>query len=135
MTSKKNKITKNIEIHWLIYLLSTISMTLFRQERKWENYLLFFFIWTTLAYFNFSARTIQRLLDLRLPLRPCVSIRLSEIRVISGKCTGKAENRNTNISVHFRIAHPYRQGFPFEKPKMVRKFSRNRVTKMSETPV
>ena len=68
-------------------------------------------------------------------VRPCVSIRLSEFRVISGKCTGKTDNRKTNILVHFRFDSSQRQGFPFENTKMVRKFSRNRLTKMFETPV
>ena len=47
-------------------------------------------------------------------VRPCVSVRLSDFGIISWIYTGKVDNRNTNISVHFRIAFPYRQGFPFE---------------------
>ena len=70
-----------------------------------------------------------------LGVRPCVSIRLSEFRVISGKCTGITDNRKKNISVHFRFDISKQQGFPFENTKMVRKFSQNRVTKMFKTPV
>ena len=44
-------------------------------------------------------------------VRPCVSIRLSEIQVISQNFR---ENKKLNILVHFCIAFPYQQGFPFK---------------------
>ena len=47
-------------------------------------------------------------------LRPCVSVRLSNFGIISRNYTAYRENKRPNSLVHFRIAFPYRQGFPFE---------------------
>ena len=74
-------------------------------------------------------------LEVLFPVKPCVSVTVSEFGIISRNYTDFRENEKTNISVHFCIALPYRQGFPFEKPKMFQKFLQNRLTKMSETPV
>ena len=56
-------------------------------------------------------------------VRPCVSVRVLEFGIISGKCTGKVDNRKTNTLVHFRYRYwyRYRKAACFGSPKILPK--------------
>ena len=58
-------------------------------------------------------------------VRPCVSVTVSGFRVFSGKCTGKTDNQNTNILVHFRHLSKRRKSVIFGKSQKFRYNFRN----------
>ena len=72
-----------------------------------------------------SIRTLKTVKCFGSSIRPCVSIRLSEIRVISWNYTGKVESRKTNSSVHFRHLSKRRKSVIFGKSRKFRYNFRN----------
>ena len=61
--------------------------------------------------------TKKTIVCIRYLVRPCISVTVSGFRVFSGKSTGKTDNRNTNISVHFRHLSKRRKSVIFGKSR------------------